>query len=34
VLDTTARVQADFVALLAAVLPKIAEDIAATEITR
>ena len=34
VLETTARVQADFVALVAAVLPKIAEDIAATEITR
>jgi len=34
VLETTARVQGDFVALLYAVLPKIAEDIAATEITR
>jgi len=34
VLETTARVQADFVALVEAVLPKIAEDIAATEITR
>jgi purine-nucleoside phosphorylase len=34
VLETTARVQADFVALVAAVLPKIAEDLAATEITR
>jgi len=34
VLETTARVQADFVALVAAVLPKIAEDITATEITR
>jgi len=34
VLETTARVQADFVALVEAVLPKIDEDIAATEITR
>jgi len=34
VLEATARVQADFVALVEAVLPKIAEDIAATEITR
>jgi len=34
VLETAARVQGDFVALLAAVLPRIAEDIAATEITR
>jgi purine-nucleoside phosphorylase len=34
VLETTARVQTDFVALVEAVLPKIAEDIAATEITR
>jgi purine-nucleoside phosphorylase len=34
VLETTARVQVDFVALVEAVLPKIAVDIAATEITR
>jgi purine-nucleoside phosphorylase len=34
VLETTARVQGDFVALVTAVLPKIADDIAATEITR
>ena len=34
VLETTARVQAEFVALVEAVLPQIAVDIAATEITR